>query len=97
MYVAQRPWTNLAGALHVNGLHFAGFLLLLLLKFHNRPGHSIRPPGQSAWCGGAAAHRTANQYSQDSGTIMYINVYFRRVLQILRWLPPGLRTRCVYD
>eukprot|EP01047_Picozoa_sp_COSAG01_P045562 COSAG01_NODE_4208_length_5240_cov_5.504182_9_plen_20_part_01 len=20
---------------------------------------------------------------------MYINVYFRRVLQILRWLPPG--------
>jgi hypothetical protein len=28
---------------------------------------------------------------------LYINVYFRRVLQILRWLPPGLRTRCTYD
>eukprot|EP01047_Picozoa_sp_COSAG01_P058662 COSAG01_NODE_6940_length_3430_cov_2.386971_7_plen_47_part_01 len=39
----------------------------------------------AAWPAGG----TANQYSQDSGTIMYINVYFRRVLQILRWLPPG--------
>eukprot|EP01047_Picozoa_sp_COSAG01_P128646 COSAG01_NODE_58024_length_306_cov_1.717703_1_plen_90_part_01 len=29
---------------------FRRILLLLLLKFHNRPGHSIRPPGQSAWC-----------------------------------------------
>ena len=37
----------------------------------------------------AARGGTANQYSQDSGTIMYINVYFRRVLQILRWLREG--------
>jgi hypothetical protein len=54
----------------------------------------------SAAAASAAVSRqraTAEQYSQDSGTIMYIKVYFRRPLQVLSWLPPGQTSRCEYD
>ena len=39
---------------------------------------------------------TANQYSQDSGTIMYRNVYFRGAALLSIWLLPGLLTGCMH-